>query len=85
VRPDFVFRSGKYKGKTYSFVRRVDPRWLSWVEINRPEMLRETPQRTVEAPEAGEWVLGARKFEEPPDRGGRWTLGSGRFWEDSGD
>jgi len=41
VRPDFIFRSGKYQGKTYSYVRRVDPRWLAWVEANRPEMLKE--------------------------------------------
>jgi hypothetical protein len=44
VRPDFIFRSGKYQGKTYSYVRRVDPRWLSWVEANRPEMLKEHGQ-----------------------------------------
>lgn len=41
MRPDFIFRSGKYQGKTYSYVRKVDPRWLSWVEANRPEMLKE--------------------------------------------
>ena len=44
MRPDFIFRSGKYQGKTYSYVRRVDPRWLSWVEANRPEMLKEHGQ-----------------------------------------
>lgn len=51
MRPDFIFRSGKYAGKTYSYVRRVDPRWLSWVEVNRPEMLREKEETGAKASE----------------------------------
>lgn len=54
MRPDFVFRSGKYAGKTYSYVSRVDPRWLRWVEINRPEMLREHGQSKREEPKIRE-------------------------------
>ena len=40
-----VFRSGKYQGCTIEEVTRIAPWYIRWVRENRPEMLRERPQR----------------------------------------
>jgi len=91
MRPDFIFRSGKYQGKTYSYVRRVDPRWLSWVEANRPEMLKEHGQpRSLDTQVGGNprkldtqnegWEWGKRKFEDPPDLPSRYDIKSSMSW-----
>jgi hypothetical protein len=40
-----VFRSGKYQGYTIEEVTRIAPWYIRWVKENRPEMLRERPQR----------------------------------------
>jgi len=91
MRPDFIFRSGKYQGKTYSYVRKVDPRWLSWVEANRPEMLKEhgNPGNLYSNLEGkskkmdvmnGEWEWGKRKFEDPPDLPSRYDIKSPMSW-----
>ena len=40
INDDFVFRSGKYFGKTYAFVSQVNPNYIDWVIENRPEMLK---------------------------------------------
>lgn len=87
MRPDFIFRSGKYQGKTYSYVRKVDPRWLSWVEANRPEMLKEhktpgfghTGQGKTSSLDRGgkENPEGKPRYVEPPEEsdevGDSWT------------
>jgi hypothetical protein len=41
VTADFTFRSGKYAGKTYEWVSKVNPRYIDWIIENRPEMLKE--------------------------------------------
>ena len=41
MRTDFVFRTGKYKGKTYQEVASTNPGYIDWVLMERPEMLRE--------------------------------------------
>jgi len=41
VTEEFVFRSGRFKGKTYGEVNRINPGYIDWVIENRPEMLRE--------------------------------------------
>jgi len=40
-----VFRSGKYQGYTIEEVTRMAPWYIRWVKENRPEMLRERPQK----------------------------------------
>jgi len=40
-----VFRSGKYQGYTIEEVNRIAPWYIRWVRENRPEMLRERPQK----------------------------------------
>ncbi len=37
---ELIFRSGKYKGKTLSWVQDNDPSYIVWIEENRPEMLK---------------------------------------------
>jgi len=37
----FVFRTGKFQGKTYAWVCDNHPWYIDWVINNRPEMLRE--------------------------------------------
>lgn len=39
---ELIFRSGKYKGKTLSWVTENDPSYIVWIEENRPEMLKST-------------------------------------------
>jgi hypothetical protein len=41
VTTDFVFRSGKYRNKTYEWVSKINPSYIDWVIENRPEMLKE--------------------------------------------
>lgn len=38
---DFIFRSGKFKGKSYGWVEAYQPWYIRWVLENRPEMLKE--------------------------------------------
>ena len=42
-----ILRSGKYKGKTISWVKDNDLRYLMWVKENRPEMLKEINKKEV--------------------------------------
>lgn len=44
ISKDFVFRSGKFSGKTYAEVSEKHPNYIDWVIENRPEMLREHPK-----------------------------------------
>ena len=41
---DFIFRSGKHKGRTYRWVEENYPRYIDWVMMERPEMLQEKSQ-----------------------------------------
>ena len=41
---DLVMRSGKHTGKTLRWVQENDLGYLTWVEANRPEMLKEFKQ-----------------------------------------
>ena len=41
MRSDFVFRTGKHKGKTYEWVSENHPYYIDWVMFERPEMLQE--------------------------------------------
>lgn len=41
VSDKFVFRSGRYQGKTYDHVNKVNPSYIDWLLDNRPEMLKE--------------------------------------------
>lgn len=47
---DFKFRTGKYKNKTYDWVKDNDPSYLEWVSENRPEMLKKN-EKTVKTKE----------------------------------
>ena len=50
--PDFVFRSGKYLGKTYKWVCDNNPNYIEWIKENQPKMLVEktsNPTKTKES------------------------------------
>lgn len=40
----FVFKYGKYKGKTYKFVLLNNPSYIEWVKLNAPNLLKEKKQ-----------------------------------------
>jgi hypothetical protein len=44
MRSDFILRSGKYKGKSYRWVMDNNPRYVSWIKENKPEMLVDKPK-----------------------------------------
>ena len=54
----FVFRTGKYAGKTYEYVSAYDYRYIDWVSRERPEMLKERarpkPKARIEVPDDDE-------------------------------
>jgi hypothetical protein len=60
------FRSGKYKGLDLAVVKRRDPRYVEWVRLNRPEMLRATP---TQKPQTGlhKTSKTERIYVDPPD------------------
>ena len=37
---DFIFRGGKYSGKTLGWVSDNYPSYLAWIKINQPNMLK---------------------------------------------
>jgi hypothetical protein len=50
---EFVFRSGKHKGKSLQLVKKIDPGYVEWVRENQPKMLEEykpKPKPTEPAP-----------------------------------
>lgn len=47
---NFIFRSGKYIGKTYKFVLLTNPSYISWCEQNKPKMLMPTKQNAEPKP-----------------------------------
>ena len=57
---NFIFRSGKYIGKTYKFVLLTNPLYISWCEQNKPKMLIPSKQKAEPKP------AGARI--EPPEK-----------------
>lgn len=44
----FIFRSGKYKGKSKDWVEENDLGYLEWIEKNRPEMLKDFTKKKVD-------------------------------------
>lgn len=46
--PNFIFRSGKHKDKSYLWVEENDPSYITWILENRPEMLgKKTKPKVV--------------------------------------
>jgi len=41
MQADFIFRTGKYSGKTYQYVATNHPHYIDWVIFERPDMLQE--------------------------------------------
>lgn len=41
VSDSFIFRSGKYQGKTVGLVKKMNPSYIDWVLENNPKMLKE--------------------------------------------
>ena len=54
----FIFRTGKYAGKTYEYVSIYDYHYIDWVLRERPEMLKERahsqPKARIEIPDDDE-------------------------------
>jgi hypothetical protein len=44
---NFIFRSGKYEGKSYGLVKKMNPGYLDWVKLNQPKMLEEGKSKPV--------------------------------------
>ena len=44
---DFLFRSGKYAGKSYGWVKDNNPKYIEWVKENQPKMLVDKPKPTT--------------------------------------
>lgn len=42
---DFIFKKGKYKGKTVSWIEDNDPGYLVWVEECAPDLLEDNSQK----------------------------------------
>ena len=42
---EFVFRSGKHKGRSLQIVQAIDPGYFAWIKENRPEMLEESKEK----------------------------------------
>lgn len=36
-----IFRSGKHEGKSLELVKKIDPSYIAWCEINCPNILKE--------------------------------------------
>ena len=41
VDDNFIFKFGKYSGKTYKYVLETNPQYISWAEENAPNLLKE--------------------------------------------
>ena len=65
VEDDFIFRSGQYAGKTYGWVKSNNPSYITWVELNKPQMLRPSMNQKYQ-PKPQPEVKQPRK-EPPPD------------------
>jgi hypothetical protein len=76
MNPDFKFRSGKYEGKTYAWVKENNPRYISWVKENQPKMLieRSAPKKEVKVvdvkggdKEPFKMPLNENFYDDPPE------------------
>lgn len=47
---NFIFRSGKYEGKSYGMVRKINPSYIEWVRENAPAMLKEKKEKKEPKP-----------------------------------
>lgn len=41
VDDNFIFKGGKYSGKSYGLVKKINPGYIEWCEQNAPGMLKE--------------------------------------------
>ena len=41
INDDFVFKIGKYAGKTYKFVKEINPQYIEWAKSKAPNILKE--------------------------------------------
>ena len=58
---EFVFRSGKHKGKSLALVQKIDPDYVEWIRKNVPKMLEETKPKKEQAVKK-EPIEGSAKF-----------------------
>ena len=68
-------RSGKHTGKTLRWVQENDLGYLTWVQANRPEMLKEFKQAPKPVPKQESSNL---KFRDEPIKAIRPNMD---FWE----
>ena len=45
VEDNFIFKRGKYSGKTYKFVKDTNPGYIKWAEENAPDILKEPKKK----------------------------------------
>lgn len=60
---NFVFKGGKYSGKTYGLVKKINPSYIDWVTINAPGLLKE--KKKVEPKAAPPRIEPPEKSEVP--------------------
>lgn len=58
----FVFVGGKHSGKTYGLINKTDPGYITWCQVNAPNMLKEKRK-----PKPSEPTEPPKRREPPPD------------------
>ena len=72
VSDDFVFRNGKYAGKSVKEVLAINPQYISWAKENAPYLFKAYKQAATPPPpkpESDLSVIGNREFSDPPENG----------------
>lgn len=64
VSDNFVFRTGRYVGKSVGLVKKINPGYIDWVKENQPKMLEEGKSKPV-APRPA-----PKEIVDPPEGGG---------------
>lgn len=59
---EFVFKKGKYKGKTVDWVEDNDPSYIVWIEECKPELLEDDDNFSVNSDLSYE-----EKYPEPEE------------------
>jgi len=44
VDDNFIFQRGKYAGKSYGLVKKINPQYIEWCEENAPNLLKGKKQ-----------------------------------------
>jgi hypothetical protein len=67
---NFIFRNGKYAGKTFGFVKQNNPSYIDWARANAPNLLKEykkkeSSETSTEKIKPTEYLKGSRSAIQP--------------------